>query len=145
MLSYRSQVITACIFYIVAYSYILYAANQTLAGKNKLYYEACLVNVNHENTKYLTQFRGKAYNMVGPNHKKYDFCVMTYWNLTHLLLYTVMGFFCPDLFIEAIGIGLIFELAEYKMFDCHDVLDLFYNAVGFIIGRSLARKIQVNS
>ncbi len=122
----------------MAYLFINFAAYQLKNKKNSSIYEACFINIPHENTKKITQLRGKVYNVVKPNHPGYDHCVMTFWNFTHLLLYTAIGFFCPDLFVETMVAGFIFELAEYQVFDCHDALDLFYNSLGFYIGFTLS-------
>lgn len=136
-MEYYQQVLTACIFYILAYSYILFAANQLQNGKNTALYESCWVNIPCD----ISKCRGKKYNIVRPNHCGYNNCILTFWNFTHIVLYTMMGFFCPDLFVEAMTVGAIFELAEFQMYDCHDLLDIFYNAAGFVAGSYLRRLI----
>ena len=93
-------------------------------------------------TKY-TKIRGKDYFINSMDKKKEEQikrCVLTFWNLTHYLTYIIVGYIFPSMFIESMSIGIAFEYFEYLRYDCHDLLDCFYNALGFLTGQFLRRQ-----
>lgn len=81
----------------------------------------------------LGKWRGKNYTLTLSGAMK-KYCFMTSWAITHLILYAIIGFFFPKMFWTAFLVGVLFELSEWFLLDCHDVLDLFWNSLGFFIG-----------
>lgn len=65
------------------------------------------------------------------------YCLVTTWALTHVILYAIIGFLFPNMFWLTFMIGLLYEVMEWVLLDCHDVLDLGWNSIGFLIGASL--------
>jgi hypothetical protein len=65
------------------------------------------------------------------------YCLMTTWAITHIVLYAIIGFLFPTLFWPTFMIGVAYEVMEWITFDCHDVLDLVWNSIGFLIGASI--------
>ena len=65
--------------------------------------------------------------------------VFTMWNLSHILYYAIGSYIFPDLRLELWLMGLLWELLEIP-FNTSNLLDLFWNAVGILIG-ALLRKI----
>ena len=108
----------------------------------------CLVRSQNKVNDWLVNIRGKAYLKMSNNSKLYDkyssiynankqFCLVTIWSFTHIVLYMILGFFCPALFWLTFIIGIFFEIGECIFADCHDVMDLVYNSLGFGIGKLL--------
>lgn len=66
-------------------------------------------------------------------------CLYTSWALTHTILYFIIGFILPDLFWQSLIVGIIFEYLEDWQHDCHDILDVVWNSIGFILGAGFRR------
>ena len=64
-----------------------------------------------------------------------DQCLVTFWGLSHFLLYSVLGFVAPHMFWETFAVGVAFEIYEAHTFDCHDTFDVVLNTAGFFAGR----------
>lgn len=60
--------------------------------------------------------------------------VLTGWALSHVMLYAFLGFFTPKLWLGLFVIGCLFELFEYAVVSAHDVADILWNSLGFLIG-----------
>ncbi len=140
-LSVNQQYIVAIIIYIIAYLYCLvYAPTiaKNKSGLNKLH-EACLFSC--DSCNILTKTRGKNYyistTMTDEEKKKSEFCLLTWWGFAHFMLYSIIGFICPDIFWETFVIGIGFEVYEHSPhLDCHDELDIVWNSMGFLAGRA---------
>ena len=65
-------------------------------------------------------------------------CLVTTWALSHFILYLILGYYYPQMFWETFMIGIMFEIAENMAMDCHDVLDVLWNSLGFVVGRWLS-------
>ncbi|NDE17539.1 hypothetical protein EBZ80_21695 [bacterium] len=68
-------------------------------------------------------------------------CLVTRWNANHLVVYTVLGYLFPDSILLWFVIGAVWEVAEI-WFDCCDMTDLLYNAVGLLLGRWLFLRVR---
>ena len=64
-----------------------------------------------------------------------DKCVVTKWELSHLVTHIFLGYFTNFHISTAVSVG--FEIYEHYVYDCGSVLDLLYNFTGFIIGHKL--------
>lgn len=133
-------------FYFFAFV-LCYVINQLLAteheynsGLNKFIYE-CLFSSETKISKLLTSSRGTEYYLTLPKYKYLNKknCLVSMWAFTHLGLYTMIGLFCPDLFYCSLVVGILFELSEYITKDCHDILDVVFNTIGFGIGYQINR------
>ena len=58
---------------------------------------------------------------------------MTFWSMSHFILYFILGYFLPNLWFEEFIIGIIFEFGEREK-RCDDMLDIFYNGMGLALG-----------
>ena len=67
------------------------------------------------------------------------YCLVTTWALTHIILYAIIGFLFPTMFWPTFFIGVLYEIMEHITLDCHDVLDLVWNSLGFFIGMLIHR------
>jgi len=126
----------------------------------------CVIYVEHPIVSKLTSMRGKndfTVNSVEKNLEKnldikefsennnknnidnHKYCLLTLWALTHVFLYMLIGFFCPDLFIPSFIIGVLYEIIEKYSYECHDVLDIVYNSVGFGIGFGINKLVFNNN
>ncbi len=86
--------------------------------------------------KWLSQFRGKNYWLT-PERTPQRYCLVTSWALTHIALYAIIGYFFPKFFWQTFAIGVTFEIGEWITLDCHDILDVLWNSIGFGIGATL--------
>ena len=108
----------------------------------------CVVKYKSSWTEKITLRRGSgSFITIGKNKKvnkdeTMRYCVFTMWAATHVITYMFLGFFCPSLFWLTFIIGTLFEIFECFTFDCHDILDIFYNTIGFGIGY-LIQKILI--
>lgn len=139
-LTYEQQLITACIIYILAFIYSISLA-PTLNKKSrtiKNVHETCIYNCKTPQCKKISSYKGKGYYL-GSN-KNANECLFTIWNFSHILLYAVLGYLCPDLFLETLVAGVMFEEYEKEKHNCGDVLDIFCNTAGFLLGK-FARNI----
>jgi uncharacterized Tic20 family protein len=108
-------------------------------------------------TKWLTKSRGKYYYTITENKtrekyltkeekglvdKKLKYCLITLWAVVHIGLYIIIGFLCPNLFIQSFFIGAMFELYEKYAFKCHDSLDVIFNSIGFGIGYMINKFVK---
>lgn len=137
MISREQQILAAVIIYILGYLYSLVIANMVIVRESK-------INILHQHCflkgKHLLP-RGKNYYMTpfttDEMKKRTDNCILTFWGLTHVILYAFLGYFCPDLFLETFIAGFMFEAFEAQYYDCHDLFDIFLNTLGFGIGWTL--------
>jgi hypothetical protein len=142
-MSIQCQYLILCLLLIISYVYALIFApaitndNEGWKGWFNKLHESCLI----ENPSFINNLscRGENYIIAGDPvvNEKLKNCSITFWGGTHFLLYSFIGFFCPDLFLESFAIGALFEYYEYKKYKCHDTLDLLLNTGGFLFGKFL--------
>lgn len=116
------------------------------------YTHECLYSCNSPITSFLTSTRGKNYygmtdesdQTSSPEERakieKKD-CLVSVWAFTHIFLYIIIGFYCPDLFFPTLLIGIFFEYAEKLYSNCHDALDVVFNSIGFGIGYKINKYV----
>jgi len=97
-------------------------------------HQSCIVGCTPA-TRSIAEWKGKNY-FVGQGGTD---CLMTFWTITHGLLYTGIGYCCPNLFWESFSIGVAFEIYEKYRYQCEDALDIFFNTGGFLVGQKLRR------
>lgn len=100
--------------------------------------QQCVIKTD-DSLEFLTAARGGNYLTSAAEKEKVQklkTCPVTFWSTTHFILYFLLGAGAPQLFWETFTVGVIFEIFEYS-FDCHDVLDIFINTSGFLLGRFL--------
>jgi hypothetical protein len=85
-------------------------------------------------TKWIQTLRGGNYYLLTVDKPKY--CLLTTWGIAHILLYALIGFLYPTYFWPTLAVGIAFEVAEAYL-DCHDVLDIMWNSIGFMVGAIL--------
>lgn len=119
--------------------YILPDKNNLLANN----FNRGLFHYKSAHTEKITCKRGKGYFLLNgkqssdEERENLKYCFFTMWSAIHIILYTLLGFFCPSLFLVTLCIGIVFEIIECCTFDCHDILDIIYNSSGFGIGYGL--------
>ena len=143
MLSLAGQYIAMIFFYIIAYIYAMKFAvwtqtcDRPWCKKIVKMQEKCILS--KKNLNY--SGRGNNYyigNMDSAKQTKLKTCIATFWSAAHFTLYFFLGMFAPKLFWLTFFLGAAFEVYEYKAFLCHDVLDVFYNTIGFLVGMYFA-------
>jgi hypothetical protein len=88
----------------------------------------------------MIQTRGKKYFIGTPYYKQKEIkkCILTFWGLTHFVLYFILSYLFPAFYIEFIILGILFEIYEYYKFKCHDYNDLILNALGIFLGKMVS-------
>jgi hypothetical protein len=63
-------------------------------------------------------------------------CLLTFWNLTHVILYAVLGFVFPQYWWLLMLVGALWECLEN--FVAHNTpMDIVWNATGLLIGAAV--------
>lgn len=132
------ELICMIILYLISY---IFAIKIAVALKDvpivQKVQESCMFSLECEPC---TRYRGKNYhigNMDEIKEKEVKDCLVTFWSMTHLLLYMGLGYLCPSYFWLVSGIGIGFEILEYYVWDCMDPMDIIFNTIGFGLGTSL--------
>ncbi len=93
--------------------------------------QTCLCEHDNYVIRELTnRSRGKQYYLTGDGDL--NNCGITLWEGSHIFMHVLIGYWL-DLRWSLL-IGSSFELWEWRKHDCENVLDIFYNSVGAIIG-----------
>lgn len=136
-MKYLYRVLIFIVILIFAYWYSLMFAT-TLINTNGIYkdinsmHETCLLGCGDNN---IPLPRGSNY-YIGSSTTVGN-CLMTFWSLTHVWLHFVFGLLFPNAFKWSLLLGVTFELYEKYVYDCHDTLDIFWNSLGFLLGKGL--------
>ena len=143
---YSVQNITTIVFVLfVAYIYCIYFApyierNYTDSFIDKIH-KLCLYKCATDKCiKYMIRTRGENYFISTPHYKQKEIkkCILTFWGVTHFVLYFILSFLFPAFYIDFFLLGIIFEIYEYYKFTCHDYNDLFLNTLGIVLGKILS-------
>lgn len=116
--------------------------DNSFLGKLNQLHKSCIVSCGGNNgcKSLIKETRGENYFISTPLEKQKTIknCLVTFWGLTHFILYFAVGYFLPNLLYEAIALGVGFELYEYKVLKCHDSFDIVLNIGGLMLGRYLS-------
>lgn len=136
-----AKLILIIFLFVVAYAYSLGFAPWAKTceadwcrAANELH-ESCVIGCT-QYTKPLTAGRGADYIIGGDGgtNQQMQNCLVTFWGFTHFMLFAMVGFIAPWLFWEMFAVGCLFEFYESVRFNCHDVLDIGLNTLGFLAG-----------
>ena len=138
-LSRTDQYLVLCLILIISSAYI-YVVNYDLIyryGVFKKMHGVCFIDCDHAPNLCNVSIRGGEYLKLDDGTKILDKedCFMTFWGGAHFMMWSVAGFFCPDLLWESTAISVGFEYWQYLYTDKHDTLDIFFNMAGFVTGR----------
>ena len=93
----------------------------------------CVIMCDKDVWNVVKPLRGQSQLLVA-GHKR---CLLSGWNLAHAIFYLLLGFIAPKLFWYMAAVGIVWEVLEMVVYDCHDWLDPVYNIAGAIIGVAL--------
>ena len=151
-LSIQSQYLVLCLILLTSAAYIgltnyyvLKYAKGHISNVVRDIHSTCLIDCENAAGMCAASFHGHNHSrMDAADIQKYENCFMTFWGGTHFAMWSVVGFFCPDLFCASFVIGVGFECFEaltYKFYDKaslnYDTMDVFFNTVGFFTGCAL--------
>jgi lipid-A-disaccharide synthase-like uncharacterized protein len=134
------QFIYVIILYTIAYVYSLVYAPAIAKDSNNIinsYHESCIYGC--QVCSKVTGGRGNNYYISNMNPEKKSIlsqCLLSFWGLTHFMLYFIIGIVAPNLFWETAIVGAGFEVFEYFKYDCADPLDVIWNSLGFLTGKA---------
>lgn len=85
----------------------------------------------------------RNFSKTGKNYylkKKYNFstrkCLLPAWALLHIISYSIISFFVPQLWYLSFIVGILWEIFEYYH-NAEFWMDILWNGVGIIIGITL--------
>lgn len=91
------------------------------------------------------------YVIVGEKYDKFNkpllYKTLTPWQVLHVVLYTIAGYFFPHCVIEFFIIGLVWEMYEkmlgsltkdYTWWSGYRIHDIMYNLLGLVIGFTIS-------
>ena len=106
-------------------------------------YGTCYISCDHPICKKITMFRGSGYFLTTnpEDERKVKTCMLSLWGVLHILLFILIGYFVPNKFWIVLLISIIYESAEYMVCNCHDLLDVLLNMLGYVIGVGLSKII----
>ena len=87
----------------------------------------CYLECNSQNcSDLITSLRGENYLLTDSelDKNKIKNCIITFWGITHIILYLLLAFLLPSFYIEFFIIGVLFEIYEYQSAFFH--LHIFY-------------------
>lgn len=118
-----------------------YNDKKSIKKKINTYISGCVYKVKNPKLQEISlKLKGEKYlfgELNGENIKYRKECLISRWNITHLIGHIIITFFYPKLW-PLIFIGtFMYEIIEYKYFKCHDYSDILYNSVGIYIGYKL--------
>lgn len=104
-------------------------------------YSYCYLSCEHPICKVLLKFRGKDYFLTfGEGQElRVKTCMLSLWGILHILLFATIGYFISNILWEVILVSILYELAEYLLYNCHDALDILLNVFGYLMGVYLRR------
>ncbi len=129
--------------YFIAYVYSIEIAPRLvgktgLAGKMNNIHETCVMGCKANLCEY--SWKGNSY-YIGSDDASSSPCLVTFWSVSHFMLYSVLGYLFPDYFWQTFAAGVCFELYEWVKYDCQDSYDILFNSSGFLVGKYLIPKI----
>jgi hypothetical protein len=71
-------------------------------------------------------------------------CMLSLWGVLQFLLFALIGFVAPSIFPAIVIVSLIYEMAEYFLYQCHDALDILLNISGYLFGMLIRRSAFKN-
>jgi hypothetical protein len=148
----RSEARNLAVLFTLAYVYSLVFAPRIashrgptgILPKLNAAHESCVIDTGNitRRVRYLNG-RGSEYYIDAMDESKartLQFCLVTFWSFTHLVLYFLVGVFCPHYAGLAFIAGVLFEVYEYAYLRCHDILDIAWNAAGLGAGLYVSSK-----
>ena len=135
-------IVIPCLLYIYPGTQIIQNNTNNIILKyinelNKTCFLNCKTNICK---KYMMIGRGKEYFIQEKQKEQFKIssCIVTFWGITHSILYFILTFLLPNFYIEFFFMGIVFELLEYCIFDCHDIKDIIFNSIGILLGKLLS-------
>lgn len=104
-------------------------------------YTKCYVECDHPVCQTLTSLRGEGYFLTQEEDSKrlhrVKHCMLSLWGVLHFILFAIIGFVAPTILPAIIVVSVVYELAEWQLYQCHDAIDVVLNVVGYITGMAL--------
>uniref|UniRef100_A0A6C0JUX7 VanZ-like domain-containing protein n=1 Tax=viral metagenome TaxID=1070528 RepID=A0A6C0JUX7_9ZZZZ len=127
----KNLILIAILFICFYYSIVIVPKIYKL-GK---FHKTCIISNDNIDVKT----RGYNYFINDPNNSILNQCLVTQWNLIHVILFTFLTTFYPHYYIHFFIGGVLFEIFEYMFYDCEDYLDPIYNGIGIFLGLQISK------
>lgn len=149
-LSKNKQIILTIIILIIGliligFIYVLRYTNKRYYNGILSYLQDCIILHEDNKVEKITKYRGQrcyinkktlTSSKKDKEDKEYNhkYCVTTFWSFSHLIFYAYLGFFSPSLLLELFVFNIFFEAYEKYTMEKNDILDIFYNTIGLLLG-----------
>lgn len=123
---------------------MLYLSKTLYAPMVQKAFSKCYLKCDHKACSYLLGFRGKDYFLTfnGEKEIRVKTCLLSLWGVLHFVLFLIMGWLIPNVLWEVVGVSILYEMAEYLLYNCHDGLDIVLNVSGYLVGRILRNQVR---
>jgi hypothetical protein len=114
----------------------------TTADTVQRLYSQCYWSCDHPICRLATSMRGEGYFLTPEgttSPKKVRSCMLSLWGVLHFILFFLIGFVAPSIFPAIVLVSLVYEFAEYTLYNCHDAMDVVLNIMGYLFGMTLRR------
>lgn len=135
---YKSAGLLAILFILIFLVLNPLQDNPSIGEYIKSFDRTCLVNCKADACKaYTKASRGATYNLTGVCESSdecdlYDGCIFNIWEASHIFLHALIGYWLDIRY--SLGIGIAFELFEWKAYGCENYTDIVWNTIGCAIG-----------
>ena len=118
---------------------MLYLSKTSYASMIQKAYSKCYISCKHPFCQLLLKFRGKDYFLTfnEQTELRVKTCLLSLWGVLHFLLFMILGYVIPNVLWEVVGVSILYEFAEYLLYNCHDAFDIVLNVSGYLVGRML--------
>ncbi len=129
----RLYIRLCCGFVLAIFSvwYSLYVITGTFMEQ---FHHTCIIKAKNVGART----RGASYQLSSRTTGYFKHCLLTQWNVIHAFTYFLFGLLFPNQFILFLTIGILFEIYEAIVYDCHDVMDIAVNSLGYVCGSQLS-------
>lgn len=127
--------ITIIVVILITYIYSFYIApNKNIPEILKNINQKCIIGCNN------CAIRGGNYIIEDKSmSKKMDNCLITSWNVSHFVMYAILGYNYPLYLPSLTALGITFEIYEHYRYDCADLMDIPSNIAGLCVGYMLSK------
>jgi hypothetical protein len=140
------MLITTAAFSIVAIVFIFTKrsnSNSEIAKKIREFDNAVMKKslISCPSTPFLKRITYDIDGNLGLKSKKKKLCLVNGWVISHILCYGTLAFLFPEYALFFALLGVVWEVYEMKD-DSQNWLDLLWNAIGIVLGVSIAKAIK---
>ena len=124
--------------------WMVYLTRTSYAPMVQKLYNHCYLTCQHPICQTLLKLRGDDYFLTfgdSTTKTRVKTCLVSLWNVLHFVLFFILGRVVPNVFWEVVVVSIIYEYAEYKLYNCHDAMDILWNISGYLAGVFIGERV----